>query len=108
MLHVSWVALASLGQSFGVGSSVIGFLWGLSSFTALLLQHVLSLGTVYAYAAGQFIPSMLGVEITLSLIDIFVPLVSVVLFSLVDTWSHCYNALLIRQDAWGRQVLIRI
>lgn len=81
-LHLTCTGLAALGQAFNVGSSVVGFVWGLSTFIALLLQHLLSpKGDLHhvlpiAYAA-QLIPSLLGAELTASLLDIFVPLVSI-------------------------------
>lgn len=83
MLHFVWIVIAVVGQALGVGGSVVGFLWGLSSFSALALQHALSTGTDSAlivspavYAIGQLVPSVLGTEVSLSLLDIFVPLVS--------------------------------
>lgn len=61
---------------------MVGFVWGISSFAALLLQYLLSTEgatrdvSLIAYAAGQLIPSSIGAELSMSLLDIFVPLVS--------------------------------
>ncbi|KAF8315143.1 hypothetical protein DL93DRAFT_2166855 [Clavulina sp. PMI_390] len=81
MLHLFWLGLASLGQSFGIGSAAVGFLWGLSTFGALALQYLLTRGAgtshtlqAWIYGIAQVVPAVYGFELGFSLLDVFVPL----------------------------------
>ena len=83
IMHLIFVGGASVVHSQGIGSAAIGFVWGLSSFAVVAGQIFLSMAyggethEVWAglYAAGQFVPGLVGAELTTSLLDIFVPLV---------------------------------
>lgn len=86
-LHLLWTGLAVGLQAIGLGSAVLGLLWGISSGAALVAQYVISRWSegkdngryeiaALVYVVGQFIPSVLGAEVSTSLLDIFIPLVS--------------------------------
>lgn len=111
VLHLFWTGLAAVLQFFGIGSAVLGFLWGLSSGAALLVHYALSFRqgrgdrnrvSSAVYVVGQFIPSVLGAEVAASIMDIFVPLVRDLGFFVLfrtDALPMIY-----RQGGWGRSV----
>lgn len=87
IMHLILTGAASVVHQQGIGSAVVGFVWGLSTFAVVVGQIVLStmnrsgVHEVWAplYAAGQFVPAVAGTELAASLLDIFVPLVSLCL-----------------------------
>ncbi|EGN96948.1 hypothetical protein SERLA73DRAFT_57990 [Serpula lacrymans var. lacrymans S7.3] len=69
--------LAAVLQLAGVGSSAMFFLSGLSVFSALLVNTVISRGdniSLWTYACGQLIPLLTGTQLTAATLDVFVPL----------------------------------
>ncbi|KAF8330069.1 uncharacterized protein EI90DRAFT_2923234, partial [Cantharellus anzutake] len=78
-VHLFFVSLAVGLQYAGVGSSAIGFLWGLSSFLALCYYVAPARRDseglpLVSYLIAQIIPASLGGETAAVLLEIFVPL----------------------------------
>jgi hypothetical protein len=91
--------LACVIQFAGIGSAVLYFISGSFLFLSLLLNALFTNGgeiALWTYALAQFVPILTGTQLMAATLDVFVPLVSVVV---LFGYIHIHEFVIHRQDA---------